>query len=218
MKVGVLVSGSGTNLQALIDADQAGALGGAHIVVVVSNVAGVRALDRAAQAGVPTEVLPHKQYPSRQAFDETLVATLRRHGVELVALAGFMRLVTPTFLQAFPQRVVNIHPALLPAFPGVHAQKQALDYGARITGCTVHFVDEGCDSGPIIAQAAVPVLDGDTAGSLRDRILAMEHRLLPAALQWLAEGRVHLDGSHVRVDGAHADFAVASPPLREVPR
>ncbi|MGZ3407332.1 MAG: phosphoribosylglycinamide formyltransferase [Polyangia bacterium] len=199
VKVGVLVSGSGTNLQAILDAQARGELGRARVVVVVSNVDGVRALERARAAGVPTEVLSHKSYASRQAFDEALVATLRRHGVELVALAGFMRLLTPAFLQAFQERVLNIHPALLPAFPGVHAQQQALDYGARVTGCTVHFVDEGCDTGPIIAQAAVPVLDGDDAATLTARILVEEHRLYPAAIRAVADGRVQVAGRRVTI-------------------
>jgi phosphoribosylglycinamide formyltransferase-1 len=199
VKVGVLVSGSGTNLQAILDAERAGGLGPARVAVVLSNVAGVRALERAKAAGVTTEVLAHKGYPSRQAFDEALVATLRRHDVELVALAGIMRLLTPTFLGAFPGRVMNIHPALLPAFPGVHSQKQALDYGARVTGCTVHFVDEGCDTGPIIAQAAVPVLDDDDVATLTARILAEEHRLYPAAIRAVAEGRVRSEGRRVKI-------------------
>jgi phosphoribosylglycinamide formyltransferase-1 len=199
MNVGVLVSGSGTNLQAILDAQARGELGGARVVVVVSNVEGVRALERARAAGVATEVLPHKGYPSRQAFDDALVATLRRHGVELVALAGFMRLLTPAFLQAFHERVLNIHPALLPAFPGVHSQQQALDYGARVSGCTVHFVDEGCDTGPIIAQAAVPVLDGDDAAALTARILVEEHRLYPAAIRAVADGRVQVAGRRVTI-------------------
>src|SRR5262249_5557928 len=159
-----------------LDAEHAGTLGPARVAVVVSNVADVRALERAQAAGKATVVLPHKEYATRQAFDEALVATLHSHGVELVALAGFMRLVTPPFLSACPERIVNIHPALLPAFPGVHSQKQALDYGAKVTGCTVHFVDEGCDTGPIIAQAAVPVLDSDDAAALTARILIEEHR------------------------------------------
>ena len=199
MNVAVLVSGSGTNLQAILDAQKAGALGSARVVVVVSNVAGVRALERAAAAGVPTEIMPHKQFASREAFDQALVATLKKHGVELVALAGFMRLLTPGFLAAFPQRVMNIHPALLPAFPGVHSQKQALDYGARVTGCTVHFVDEGCDTGPIIAQAAVSVLDGDDEAALTARILAEEHRLYPAAIRAVADGRVRVAGRRVTI-------------------
>jgi len=199
VNVAVLVSGSGTNLQAILDAEMAGALGAARVVVVVSNVAGVRALERANAAGKRTEVLSHKPYPSRQAFDEALVALLRKHDVELVALAGFMRLLTPAFLGAFPGRVVNIHPALLPAFPGVHAQKQALDYGARVTGCTVHFVDEGTDTGPIILQAAVPVLDGDDEAALTARILAEEHRLYPAAIRAVADGRVRVAGRRVTI-------------------
>lgn len=199
MKVGVLVSGSGTNLQAILDAGARGELGGARVVVVVSNVAGVKALGRAEAAGVPAVVLPHKQFGSRQAFDEALVATLKERGVELVALAGFMRIVTPYFLQSFPQRVINIHPSLLPAFPGIHAQKQALEYGARITGCTVHLVDEGCDTGPIIQQATVPVLDGDDEAALTARILVEEHRLYPAAIRALAEGRVNVAGRRVTV-------------------
>jgi phosphoribosylglycinamide formyltransferase-1 len=199
VKVGVLVSGSGTNLQAILDAGARGELGGARVVVVVSNVAGVKALGRAEAAGVPAVVLPHKQFGSRQAFDEALVATLKERGVELVALAGFMRIVTPYFLQSFPQRVINIHPSLLPAFPGIHAQKQALEYGARITGCTVHLVDEGCDTGPIIQQATVPVLDGDDEAALTARILVEEHRLYPAAIRALAEGRVNVAGRRVTV-------------------
>jgi len=199
VNVAVLVSGSGTNLQAILDAQNAGTLGKARVVVVVSNVAGVRALERAAAAGVATEVLPHKQFATREAFDEALVATLKKHGVELVALAGFMRLLTPGFLGAFPERVLNIHPALLPAFPGVHSQKQALDYGARVTGCTVHFVDDGCDTGPIIAQAAVPVLDGDDVAALTARILVEEHRLYPAAIRAVADGRVRVRGRRVTI-------------------
>jgi phosphoribosylglycinamide formyltransferase 1 len=199
VNVGVLVSGSGTNLQAILDAEKRGALGGARVVVVVSNVPGVRALERAAAAGVPSEVLPHKSFATREAFDQALVALLRARGVALVALAGFMRIVTPTLLRAFPERVVNIHPSLLPAFPGVRAQKQALDYGARVSGCTVHFVDDGCDTGPILSQAAVPVLDGDDEATLTARILAAEHQLYPAALRALAEGRVTRAGRQVKI-------------------
>jgi len=199
VNVGVLVSGSGTNLQAILDAERAGELGSAKVVLVLSNVPGVRALERAKAAGVATEVLAHKGFASRQAFDEALIGQLRGHGVELVALAGFMRLLTPAFLGAFPGRVMNIHPALLPAFPGVHSQKQALDYGARVTGCTVHFVDEGCDTGPIIAQAAVPVLDGDDEAALTARILAEEHRLYPAAIRAVADGRVRVAGRRVTI-------------------
>ncbi|HZS38151.1 MAG TPA: phosphoribosylglycinamide formyltransferase [Polyangia bacterium] len=194
--IGVLVSGSGSNLQAILDAQARGELGG-EVRVVISNVAGVRALERARAANVPTRVLPHREFASREAFDDALVAALVEARVEIVALAGFMRIVTRRVLDAFPGRVVNIHPSLLPAFPGLHAQRQALDYGARVAGCTVHFVDEGCDSGPIIAQAAVPVLDGDTEDALAARILGEEHRVYPAALRALAEGRVTVAGRRV---------------------
>jgi phosphoribosylglycinamide formyltransferase-1 len=199
MNVGVLVSGSGTNLQAILDAEKRGELGLARIVAVLSNVAGVKALERAERAGVATVILPHKSFPSREAFDDALVAALREKSVELVALAGFMRIITPRMLQAFPQRIVNIHPALLPAFPGIHAHKQALDYGVKVTGCTVHFVDEGTDTGPIIMQAAVPVLDGDDEEKLAARVLVEEHRLYPAVIRALSEGRVEVRGRHVRV-------------------
>ena len=199
MNVGVLVSGSGTNLQAILDAQTRGELGPARVRVVVSNVPGARALERARAAGVATEVLPHKEFASRDAYDAALIALLRRHEIELVALAGFMRLVTPAFLQAFPGRVLNIHPSLLPAFPGLHAQRQALAHGVKVTGCTVHLVDAGLDSGPILAQAAVPVLDGDDEAQLSARILAEEHRLYPATLRAVAEGRVTIEGRRAHV-------------------
>jgi phosphoribosylglycinamide formyltransferase-1 len=197
MNFAVLASGSGTNLQAILDAGARGELGGGRVSVVVCNVAGARALERARAAGVPAELVPHQEFASRKAFDDALVARLRDHDVQAVALAGFMRILTPSFLQAFPQRVLNIHPSLLPSFPGVHAQEQALDYGARVTGCTVHFVDEGCDTGPIIMQAAVPILDGDDEATLTARILVEEHRLYPAALRALAEGRLEVRGRRV---------------------
>ena len=212
--VGVLVSGSGTNLQALLDAAVRERLGGARIALVVSNRPGVRALERAATAGVAAEVIDHKAFADRAAFEQALVQRLRTAGVELVVLAGFMRLLGPTFLRAFPRCVVNIHPALLPAFPGVDGQGQALAHGARIAGCTVHFVDEGTDSGPIVAQAAIPVLPDDSVDALRARILAEEHRLLPQVVRWLAEGRVQVEGRRVIVAGARpATGALRSPPL-----
>jgi phosphoribosylglycinamide formyltransferase 1 len=189
--LGILVSGSGTNLQALLDAVASGKLR-TKIGVVLSNVATAKALDRAKAAGVETAVVDHKAYASREAFDAAVVEVLRAKGVDCVVLAGFMRLVTPVLLDAFKNRVVNIHPALLPAFPGVHSQKQALDYGVRVSGCTVHFVDAGMDTGPVIAQATVPVLDDDTEETLRDRILEKEHALLPEVLQWISEGRVEV--------------------------
>ena len=192
MTLGVLASGSGTNLQSILDAVAGGTLQ-ARIAVVISNVASAQALDRARAAGVEALVIPHKAYADRESFDAALVAALRERGVDLVVLAGFMRLVTSVLLDAFPMRIVNVHPALLPAFPGVHAQQQAFDYGVRIAGCTVHFVDRGTDTGPIIAQAAVPVLDDDDEPALRARILAEEHALLPKVLQWIAEGRVRVE-------------------------
>jgi phosphoribosylglycinamide formyltransferase-1 len=199
VKVGVLASGSGTNLQAILDAGKKGALGPAQVALVVVNIPGARALDRAAAAGVPAVLIDHTKFASRAAFDAALLATLGEHGVELVALAGFMRLLTPAFLGAFPERVVNIHPSLLPAFPGLHAQRQALEYGARVAGCTVHFVDNGLDSGPIIAQATVPVHEGDDEAALTKRILGEEHKLYPAALRAIAEGRVSVTGRRVTV-------------------
>jgi phosphoribosylglycinamide formyltransferase-1 len=190
--LGVLVSGSGTNLQAILDAVASRTLD-ARVAVVISNVEKVGALDRARKAGVEALVVDHDRFPDRKAFDAAVVSALRERGVDLVVLAGFMRLVTDVLLDAFPMRVVNVHPGLLPAFPGVRAQKQALDYGVRVAGCTVHFVDRGTDTGPIIAQASVSVLDDDTESTLGDRILAKEHELLPRVLQWIAEGRVSVD-------------------------
>jgi len=199
LRVGVLASGGGTNLQALIDAHGNGALGPARLVAVGSNVAGCGALVRASAAGLDTFVVEHRGYPTREAFDRALVAELRARQVELLVLAGFMRIVTAELLGAFPERVVNIHPSLLPAFPGVHSQKQAFDYGVKVTGCTVHFVELGVDSGPIIAQAVVPVREDDDAERLRLRILAEEHKLLPSVIRALAEGRVTVEGRHVHV-------------------
>ena len=199
MKTGVLASGSGTNLQALIDAWKAGALAPAELVVVGVNIPGCLALERAQKAGIETFVLSHKAFAGREDFDRALVAELRERGVELVVLAGFMRVLTGTFLDAFPLRVINIHPALLPAFPGLHAQKQAIDYGVKVAGCTVHFVDKGTDTGPIIAQAAVPVLPGDDEYSLGKRILGEEHRLLPAVVRAVASGQISVEGRRVKI-------------------
>ena len=199
MKTGVLASGSGTNLQALIDAWKAGAMAPADLVVVGANIPGCLALERAQKAGIETFVLSHKSFATREDFDRALVAELRGRDVELVVLAGFMRVLTGTFLDAFPLRVINIHPALLPAFPGVHAQKQALDYGVKLAGCTVHFVDKGTDTGPIIAQAAVPVLPTDDEDTLGKRILGEEHRLLPAVVRAVASGQVSVEGRRVKV-------------------
>lgn len=189
LNLGVLVSGSGTNLQAILDAVAKGALD-ARVRCVISNKSEALALERARAFGVPALALSHKAYASREAFDDAVLAALREHGVEWVALAGFMRVLTPGFLRAWNGRVVNIHPSLLPAFPGVNAIGQALAHGVKITGCTVHFVDDGVDSGPIIAQRAVPVLDGDDEASLAARLHAAEHELFVSVLGDIAAGRV----------------------------
>lgn len=191
LPLGVLASGSGTNLEAVLQAIEAGELA-AEVRVVVVNVATAGALDRAHRRGIPTVVLEHKAYADRRSFDAAVVEVLLRHGVTCVVLAGFMRIVTEVLLDAFPQRVVNVHPSLLPSFPGVDAQAQAFAYGVRVTGCTVHLVDAGMDTGPIVAQTPVLVAEDDDAASLRARILAAEHELLPRVLQWVAEGRVEV--------------------------
>ena len=196
----VLVSGSGTNLQSLLDAAATPDYP-ARIAVVVSNVPGVRALERAAAAGVPTKVLPHQGYPDRAAYDRALVEAIAPFSCTIVCLAGFMRLVGPTFLRAFPGGVLNVHPALLPCFPGLHSHRQALEHGVKLTGCTVHLVDEGTDTGPIVAQAAVPILEDDTEDSLQRRIQEQEHRLFPIALGLLAAGRLRVEGRRVSVSG-----------------
>jgi phosphoribosylglycinamide formyltransferase-1 len=211
--VAVLVSGSGTNLQSLLDAAASPGYP-ARIAVVVSNVPGVRALERAALAGVPTRVLPHQGYPERAAYDRALVEVITPFGCSIACLAGFMRLVGPTFLRAFPGGVLNVHPALLPSFPGLHAHRQALEHGVKVTGCTVHLVDEGTDTGPIVAQAALPVLDGDTEQSLQKRIQEQEHRLFPLALGLLAAGRLRVEGRRVHVSGgvpATAGLSLVNP-------
>ncbi|MBE2252269.1 MAG: phosphoribosylglycinamide formyltransferase [Myxococcus sp.] len=197
MRVGVLASGSGSNFQALVEAlHREGSP--ATVCCLVCNVPGAKVLERAVKAGVEAVVLDHKTFASREAYDAQLAALLRARGVELVCLAGYMRLVSPALLQAFPGRVVNVHPALLPAFPGLHAPRQALAYGVALAGCTVHFVDEGTDTGPIIAQAAVPVLPDDDEARLTARIQQEEHRLFPAVVRALAMGEVTLEGRRVK--------------------
>jgi phosphoribosylglycinamide formyltransferase-1 len=201
VKLGVLISGTGTNLQAIIDALERRELR-AEIRLVISNRAGAQGLERAHRHGISTRVIEHRRFPSREDFDRALVDVLTEHGVELVVCAGFMRLLSPVMLSAFPDRVMNIHPALLPAFPGVQAQKAALEHGVRFTGCTVFFVREGVDDGPIIVQAVVPVMPGDDEESLSERIRAQEHRIYPWAIQLFQEGRLAVEGRTVRI----ADF------------
>lgn len=190
VRIAVLASGSGTNLQALLDAD----LGPARVAVVLVNVPGCGAWARAERAGVPTELVDHRVVKPRSAFDAEVARRLEAHRVDWVVLAGFMRVLTPVLLDRFPDRVVNIHPALLPAFPGLDAQTQAFRAGVKIAGCSVHLVDTGVDTGPILAQVAVPVLPDDTEAELRARILDEEHRLYPAVVRALAEGRLEREG------------------------
>lgn len=214
LPVGVLISGSGSNLQALIDGCAAGSLP-ARIALVISNKPGVKGLERAAAAGIPTLVVNHREYPDRESFDQVLMAALDQAGVELVCLAGFMRVLTPGFVRHYQGRLINIHPALLPAFPGLHVQQQALDAGVRFSGATVHFVDEGVDTGPIIVQAVVPILPGDDAATLAARILQQEHRIYPWAVRLFAQGRLRLEGRKVVVAEAGGDggAVLINPPL-----
>jgi phosphoribosylglycinamide formyltransferase-1 len=192
-RIGVLISGRGSNLQALIDAIVAGALN-AQIAIVISNKADAAGLDRARDAGIETMALDHRGFPSRDDYDATVANELRSRGVSLVCLAGFMRLVGPRLLAAFPDAILNIHPSLLPAFPGVNAQQQALDHGVKVTGATVHIVTGELDGGPIVLQASVPVRDDDTVDRLAARILIEEHRLYPDAVRIILDRRWRLDG------------------------
>lgn len=201
LKVGVLISGRGSNLQSLIDRAAIDPAYPAEIALVLSNNAEAAGLARAAAAGIAHVALPH---PNRAAFAAAADAALRRHGVELVALAGFMRLLDDGFVAAWRDRLINIHPSLLPAFPGLHAQRQALRAGVRFAGCTVHFVREAVDTGPIIAQAVVPVLPDDDEERLSQRILAAEHRLYPMAVRLFAEGQLQIVAERVIVTGAAA--------------
>lgn len=196
MKLGVLISGRGSNLLAILDAVADGRLD-AEIALVLSNRADAPGLQRAAAAGIPNGTIPHGDFADRASFETEVVRRLTAAGVDTIALAGFDRIVTSTLLDAFPGRILNIHPALLPSFTGLHGQRQALEYGCRIAGVTVHFVDEKLDHGPIIAQAAVPIEDDDTEETLAARILSEEHRLYPAALQALARGDLRQVGRRV---------------------
>jgi phosphoribosylglycinamide formyltransferase-1 len=198
-RLGVLVSGSGSNLQALLDACAQESFP-AEVACVVSNVPTAFALERARKAGVPAVVVDHKAHASKADFEKALLEALSSAGVEWVCLAGFMRLLSADFLAPYAGRVLNIHPSLLPSFPGLHAQRQALERGVKVAGCTVHFVDAGTDTGPIIAQAAVPVLPDDDEQSLSARILTEEHRLYPLAVQLAVTGKVEMDATRTRVD------------------
>jgi phosphoribosylglycinamide formyltransferase 1 len=197
-RVGVLASGRGSNLQALIDAQERGALGG-EIVVVFSNVESAQALDRARRAGIPAVFRDHRGR-RREEYDAEVASILSAHGVDVVCLAGYMRLLSPAFVHAFEGRILNVHPALLPAFPGLHAPRQALEHGAKVSGATVHLVDAGLDSGPIVLQEAVRVLSADTEDVLAARILEAEHRIYPRAVRALLEGRCRVEGRRVIVE------------------
>ena len=197
-KLGVLCSGRGTDLQSIIDAIGRGEVD-AEIAVVLTDKPEAFALQRAERAGIKAVCVNRKQYEDREPFEEALIAELEAAGVTLVVLAGFMRILTPVFVRHFAGRIMNIHPALLPSFPGAHAHRDVLAYGVKVSGCTVHFVDEGTDSGPIILQAAVPVLDGDTEETLGARVLEQEHVIYPQAIQLYCEGRLQVDGRQVRI-------------------
>ncbi|MBF0419651.1 MAG: phosphoribosylglycinamide formyltransferase [Magnetococcales bacterium] len=196
LNVGVLVSGSGSNLQAILDGCQEGTIP-ARVTVVISNNHNVLALERARRAGVATVIVDHRQYDKREIFEQILADVLEQYAVQLICLAGFMRILSPWFIRRFPGRVLNIHPALLPAFPGLHVQQRAIEAGVRFSGATVHFVDDGVDTGPIVVQAVVPVLPEDDSKTLSVRILAQEHKIYPLAVRWYAQGRLRLEQGRV---------------------
>jgi phosphoribosylglycinamide formyltransferase-1 len=214
IKLGVLASGSGSNLQSIIDHIEKGLLD-AVITVVISNNPAAYALERAKKHHIPARVIKHQDYSNRSDFDQEMVNVLKSHSVELVVMAGFMRVLTPLFLNAFPMKIMNIHPAILPSFPGTHAQKRAAEYGVRFSGCTVHFADEGVDTGPIIIQAVVPAYVEDTEDTLASRILREEHRIFPQAIQFYAEGKITVTDRKVHIEGTDRipDFPLHNPPL-----
>ena len=201
LKVAVLISGRGSNLQALIDACADPAFP-AEIRLVISNNPDAQGLARAERAGIPTRVIPHKQFPDRPSFDAVVERALEEAGIELICLAGFMRIFSDGFVARWRDRMINIHPSLLPSFKGLKVHEQALAAGVRFTGCTVHFVRPAMDEGPIIVQAAVAVLPGDDAAALAERVLAQEHKIYPLALRLIAEGRVKVTGEHAEIAGA----------------
>ncbi len=200
IRLGVLISGRGSNLQSIIDASKAGNID-AEVVVVISDKKDAQGLEGARVNNIDTIFINPKEYKKREEYDRKVVEELKKYNVVLVLLAGFMRIVTSALIEPFRNRIMNIHPALLPSFPGINAQRQAIDYGVKFSGCTVHFVEEGMDEGPIIIQAVVPVLDNDTAESLSKRILKYEHKIYPMAVQFFAEGRLKVEGRRVAVSG-----------------
>ena len=214
MRVGVLVSGRGSNLQALINAYNEGKIKG-EIALVISDNPQAYAIERCKRHGIKYAVVERREFKSKLEFERRMVELLQEKGVELVVLAGFMRVLSGEFLKAFPMRIINIHPSLIPAFQGLHAQRQALEYGVKLTGCTVHFVSEELDNGPVIVQACVPVLPQDTEESLSQRILELEHKILPQAVKWLSEGRVEVEGRKVMVKGATYGTLPVNPQLED---
>ena len=195
-RLGVLLSGRGSNFEALADSIPAGRIPNAEIAIVISNRDGAPGIEKAQQRRIPTKVIPSKGL-EREVYDRQVVAVLQGHKVDLICLAGYMRLLSPYFVAAFPQRVLNIHPSLLPSFPGLESQRQALEYGVKFAGCTVHFVDENLDAGPIVLQSAIPVRDHDTEATLSERILAEEHRIYSEAVKIVMEGRYKIAGRRV---------------------
>ena len=220
LNIAILASGSGSNAQAIIDKAAAGVLD-VNVCCIICNRPGAGVIERAAKAGIACVVLDHKAYPDRESYDRAVVQHLQKYDARLVVLAGYMRLLSPVFLDAFSGRVINIHPALLPSFPGVHGGADALEYGVRISGCSVHFVEEKMDGGPVIIQAAVPVNPGEDVDDLMQRIHAMEHRIYPQAIQWLAQNRISVWGREVHVAPGSAVATVPDgqwlvyPPLEE---
>ena len=212
--IGVLVSGGGSNLQSIIDHTEAGTLD-AEIRIVISNNPDAFALERCRKHRICSVVVDHRQFDTRESYDRRTISILESSGVELVVMAGFMRILSPEFFRAFPRRIMNIHPALLPAFPGIHVQHKAVEYGVKFAGCTVHFADEGVDTGPIIIQSVVPVFEDDTADTLSARILKEEHRIYPQAIQYYAEGRIEIQGRKVLINNAQrlTEKALHNPPL-----
>jgi len=194
--IGVLLSGRGSNFEALADSVAAGRIPNAQIAIVLSNREGAPGIDKAKERGIATRVIPSKGL-EREVYDRQVVAVLHEHKVDLICLAGYMRLLSPYFVASFPNRILNIHPSLLPSFPGLESQRQALEYGVKFAGCTVHFVDENLDAGPIVRQAVVPVLDGDTEATLSERILAEEHRIYSEAVRIVLEGKFGIAGRRV---------------------
>jgi phosphoribosylglycinamide formyltransferase-1 len=198
LQIGVLISGRGSNLQAIIDASESGDIP-AKVAVVISNKPKAFGLERAKKHNIPTEVFDPKKFKDKNTYELEIVKILKQHNVQLVCLAGYMRIIGEVLLEHFQGKMLNIHPALLPSFPGLHVQKAALDHGVKISGATVHFVDEGCDTGPIIVQAAVPVLDDDTEETLSARILEQEHKIYPQAIKLFTEGKLKIEGRKVRI-------------------